>query len=130
MKQCMIFIGTAFLTVENEGIYMKLENNSIINMTDTIMLACATSNTVVSEDRVSWDFQENIESFRKEEISEPIDTTGLSVLHANKPGYYYCYVKDHEGNLAKYSVRLIELTKDTLLSKCIRWKVSNIEIYA
>ena len=88
-------------------------------MTDTIMLACATSNKVTSEDRVSWYFQDNIESSPKKEISELIDTTGLSVLQATKSGYYYCYVKDHEGNLAKYSVRLFELSKDTLLSKCI-----------
>ena len=123
MKHCMIiFLGTAFLTVESEGIYTKLRNNSIINMTNTIMLACATSNKITSEDPVSWYFQEEIESSPKKEISELNDTTGLSVLQANKSGYYYCYVKDHEGNMTQYSVGLIELSKDTLLSKCIRWK--------
>ena len=118
MKQCMIFLGTAFLLVESEGIYMKIENNSIINITDTIMLACATSNNVTSEERVLWNFQENIKSSLTKEIGELNDTTGLSVLQATKSGYYYCYVKDHEGNMALYSVVLIG--KYTLRSKCIR----------
>ena len=119
---CDNILGTAFLLVGSEGIYEKLENNSIMNMTDTIMLACATSNKVTSEDRVSWYFQENIESSPKKEMSELNGTTGLSVLQATKPGYYHCYVKDHGGNMEKYSVGLIELTKDTLLSKCVRYK--------
>ena len=99
-------------------------------MTDTIMLACATSNEVTSEERVSWYFQDNIESSPKKEISELNDTAGLGVLQATKSGYYYCYVKDHEGNLAQYSVRLIELSKDTLLSKCIHGKNLSFLIYA
>ena len=88
-------------------------------MTDTIMLACATSNTGNTEDRVSWYFQENCTSSAKKEMSEVNDITGLSVIEANKHGYYHCYVKDHNGDMMRYSVGLIELSEYAIPSKCI-----------
>ena len=88
-------------------------------MTDTIMLACATSNTSNTEDRVSWYFQENSTSSSKKEMSELNDITGLSVFKANKSGYYHCYVKDHNGDMMRYYVGLIELSEHTIPSKCI-----------
>ena len=118
-----LHLGTAFLTV-SDGAYEKLQNNSIINMTDTIMLVCATSNTSNTEDRVSWYFQENSTSSPKKEMGELNNITGLSVFEANKPGYYLCYVKDHNGDMMRYSVGLIELSEHTIPSKCMYFDIN------
>ena len=50
--------------MKSDGIYDKLENNSIIDMIETIMLACVTSYKDSAENGISWYFQENSDSSR------------------------------------------------------------------
>ena len=103
--------------MKGDGIYDKLENNSIIDMIETIMLACVTSYKDSTENGISWYFQENSDSSRVKIIDGFVDAMGVSVYYANKPGYYHCDVKDHEGKLTNYSAGLLALSKDTVLSK-------------
>lgn len=85
-------------------------------MTENVRLVCATSNVDMSNP-ITWKYQSDIEASKENKVGNFDAMYGTNELIADKPGYYHCEVRDHNGALMNYSVGLLALSKDTVLSK-------------